>query len=131
MLQERTPVVLLIAEDDQDMRSLLCDELWDLGVSIREAADGDEALRSVLDARPTLILTDLRMPAGGLDYIARLRTFAPGVPIVLLTSFGDPKTKADVLALGVEAYFDKPVRLSELKGTVRRLLGPALIGAID
>ena len=78
MTQERKSAVVLIAEDDQEMRSLLCDELYDLGVSIREAADGDEALRLVLDARPSLILTDLRMPAGGLDYIARLRTFAPG-----------------------------------------------------
>jgi CheY-like chemotaxis protein len=68
------------------------------------------------------------MPAGGLDYIARLRTFAPGVPMVLITSFGDPQIKADALALGVEAYFDKPVRLSELKGTVRRLLGSVLEG---
>jgi len=81
MMQKRKPAVVLIAEDDKEMRSLLCDELYDLGVSIREAADGDEALRLVLDARPSLILTDLRMPAGGLDYIARLRTFAPGVPL--------------------------------------------------
>ena len=131
MKQDRKPAVLLIAEDDKEMRSLLCDELFDLGVSIREAADGDEALRSVLDARPSLILTDLRMPAGGLDYIARLRTFAPGVPLVLITSFGDPQTKAGALAIGVEAYFDKPVRISELKGAVRRLLGPALDGKID
>ncbi|MCX5724253.1 MAG: response regulator [Nitrospirae bacterium] len=131
VMQEKEPAVLLIAEDDREMRSLLCDELWDLGLSIREAADGDEALRSVLDTRPSLILTDLRMPAGGVDYISRLRTFAPGVPIVLLTSFGDPQTKADVLAMGVEAYFDKPVRLSELKGAVRRLLGPAMDGKID
>ena len=128
MAQEKKQVVLLIAEDDREMRSLLCDELFDLGVSIREAADGDEALRSVLETRPTLILTDLRMPAGGLDYIARLRTFAPGVPMVLITSFGDPQIKADALALGVEAYFDKPVRLSELKGTIRRLLDTALQG---
>ena len=131
MKQDRKPAVVLIAEDDKEMRSLLCDELYDLGLSIREAADGDEALRSVLDTRPTLILTDLRMPAGGLDYISRLRTFAPGVPIILLTSFGDSKTKADALAIGVEAYFDKPVRLSELKGAVRRLLGPVLDGEID
>jgi CheY-like chemotaxis protein len=130
MTQERKSAVILIAEDDREMRSLLCDELYDLGVSIREAADGDEALRSVLDTRPSLILTDLRMPAGGLDYISRLRTFAPGVPIVLLTSFGDSKTKADALAIGVEAYFDKPVRLSDLIGAVRRLLGPALDGEI-
>ena len=131
MTQEKKQAVVLIAEDDREMRSLLCDELFDLGVSIREAADGDEALRSVLDTRPTLILTDLRMPAGGLDYISRLRTFAPGVPIVLLTSFGDSKTKADALAIGVEAYFDKPVRIGELKGAVRRLLGPALDRKID
>jgi len=128
MVQGRNRAVVLIAEDDHEMRSLLCDELNDLGVFIREAANGDEALRSVLDSRPSLILTDLRMPAGGLDYIARLRTFAPGVPVVLITSFGDPQIKADALALGVEAYFDKPVRLSELKRTVRRLLGPVLEG---
>jgi CheY-like chemotaxis protein len=131
MTQERKPAVVLIAEDDQEMRSLLCDELYDLGVAIREAADGDEALRSVFDAPPSLILTDLRMPAGGLDYIARLRTFAPGVPMVLITSFGDPQTKAEALAIGVEAYFDKPVRLSELKGAILRLLGPALNGKVD
>lgn len=125
MKQDRKPAVVLIAEDDKEMRSLLCDELYDLGVSIREAADGDEALRVVLDVRPALILTDLRMPAGGLDYISRLRTFAPGVPIILLTSFGDSKTKADALAIGIAAYFDKPVRLSELRGAVQRLLGPA------
>src|SRR4030066_666320 len=131
VMQERKPAVVVIAEDDQEMRSLLGDELYDLRVSIREAAGGDEALRLVLDARPSLILTDLRMPAGGLDYISRLRTFAPGVPMVLITSFGDPQTKADAIAIGVEGYFDKPVRLSELRGAVRRLLGPALDGKID
>jgi CheY-like chemotaxis protein len=56
MTQDRKSAVVLIAEDDREMRSLLCDELYDLGVSIREAADGDEALRSVLDTRPALIL---------------------------------------------------------------------------
>src|SRR6185295_1277194 len=127
MVQGRNRAVVLIAEDDHEMRSLLCDDLNDLGVFIREAADGDEALRLVLDARPSLILTDLRMPAGGLDYISRLRTFAPGVPMVLITSFGDPQTKADALAIGVEAYFDKPLRLSELRGAVQRLLGQAVI----
>lgn len=127
MAEEKKQAVVLIVEDDREMRSLLCDELYDLGVSIRQAVDGDEALRLVLDARPSLILTDLRMPAGGLDYISRLRTFAPGVPMVLITSFGDPQTKADALAIGVEAYFDKPVRLSELRGAVQRLLGQAVI----
>jgi CheY-like chemotaxis protein len=126
MAQQSKRAVVLVAEDDREMRSLLCDELYDLGVSIQEAADGDEALRLVLESRPSLILTDLRMPAGGLDYVARLRTFAPGVPMVLITSFGDQQTKADASAIGVEAYFDKPFRLSELRSAIRRLLGSVL-----
>lgn len=104
------------------MRSLLCDELWDLGARIVEAGDGDEALQIVMDSPPDLILTDLRMPAGGLDYVARLRNAAPACPIILMTAFGDPRTKADALQAGVAAYFDKPVRMADIKATVKQLL---------
>jgi len=114
--------VILLVEDDREMRSLLCDELWDLGYPLKEAANGDDALRYVLDSPPALIITDLRMPAGGLDYVARLRNFAPTCPIILMTSFGDAKTKAEVLEQGVTVYFDKPVRIADLKAAVKRLL---------
>ncbi len=128
MTRDGKSVVLLIVEDDREMRSLLRDDLCDLGLAIREAEDGHEALQMVLDHPPDLIVTDLRMPAGGFDYLARLRTFAPTVPIVLMTSFGDPKTKADALAMGVAAYFDKPLRMAELRGAIMRLLGPSFDG---
>ncbi|WP_447976967.1 response regulator [Candidatus Nitrospira bockiana] len=115
-------LVLLVVEDDHAMRSLLCDELWDMGYRIVEAADGDEALQRLDDLTPDLILTDLRMPAGGLDYVARLRTLSPSSPIILMTAFGDAITKAEALRQGVSAYFDKPVRISELKSAIRHIL---------
>jgi DNA-binding response OmpR family regulator len=118
-------VVLLLVEDDTDMRSLLRDELSEMGHHIVEAANADEALRYILDHKPTLILTDLRMPAGGMDYVSRLRKRAPDVPIILMTAFGDAKTKSEALGLGVAAYFDKPVRISELKLKVEQLLSVA------
>jgi len=118
----RRPTVLLIVEDDSDMRSLLCDELWSDGYQLREAKDGDEALRAVLEAVPDLILTDLKMPAGGFDYVSRLKTFAPQCPIVLMTAFGGTHTQAEALKWGAAAYFDKPVRIGELKATLKRLL---------
>lgn len=118
-------IVLLLAEDDPDMRSLLCDELSEMGLRIVEAGNGDQALKYVTDHHPTLILTDLRMPAGGLDYVSRLRKCAPHVPIILMTAFGDAKTKAQALALGVAGYFDKPVHISDLKLKVQELLSPA------
>jgi CheY-like chemotaxis protein len=117
----RTAVVLVV-EDDREMRNLLCDELWSAGYQLREAKDGDEALRSVLQAAPDLILTDLRMPAGGADYVSRLRVVAPRCPIIVMTAFGDSGLKSKIMSAGATAYFDKPVRISELKACVQQLL---------
>lgn len=128
VVTERKSAVVLIVEDDNDMRSLLCDELWSEGYQLREAKDGDEALRAVLESAPDLILTDLKMPAGGFDYISRLKTFAPHCPIVLMTAFGGTQTKADALKWGASAYFDKPVRVADLKVTIQLLLSRTTTG---
>lgn len=120
--EAKRPAVLLVVEDDRDMRSLLCDELWDEGFQLREASNGDEALIAVMEAVPDLIITDLKMPAGGVDYVNRLRTFAPECPIILMTAFGNTKAKEEALKSGATAYFDKPVHLSELKATIHELL---------
>lgn len=114
--------VLLIVEDDQEMRSLLCDELWDVGWRIVEARDGHEALERIGECMPTLIVSDLRMPAGGLDYVARLRTLAPRAPIVLMTAFGDARTREEAYQYGVAAFLDKPVRMTDLKMAIKNLL---------
>ena len=115
-------VIVLVVEDDREMRSLLCDEFWSAGYHLREAKDGDEAFLAVLRSVPDLILTDLRMPAGGADYISRLRTVAPHCPIIVITAFGDAGLREEVLRAGANAYFDKPVRISDLKLKVDELL---------
>jgi DNA-binding response OmpR family regulator len=114
--------VLLVVEDDREMRSLLCDEFWSAGYQLREAQDGHEALLALLQSVPDLILTDLRMPAGGADYISRLRAVAPHCPIIVITAFGGAGLRDEVLKAGASAYFDKPVRISELKVKVEELL---------
>ena len=118
----RKPPTVLIVEDDREMRSLLCDEFCGTGYQLREARDGDDAFLAVLQSVPDLILTDLRMPAGGDDYISRLRTVAPNCPIVVITAFGDATLKARVVKAGANAYFDKPVRIADLKSCVQQLL---------
>ena len=114
--------VLLVVEDDREMRSLLCDELRDLPCQIMEAADGTEAIDRVREMSPSLILTDLRMPGGGLGYVGRLRTAAPTCPIILMTAFGDPSVRESAQRFGITAYFDKPVRMDELKASIKQLL---------
>jgi DNA-binding response OmpR family regulator len=114
--------VILIVEDDRDMRSLLCDEFCSAGYQLREAEDGHEAFLAVLQSVPDVILTDLRMPAGGADYISRLRTVAPCCPIVVMTAYGDARSETEVLQAGATTYFAKPVRISELKTRIEELL---------
>jgi CheY-like chemotaxis protein len=99
-----------------------------MGYRLREASNGDEAFLSVLHSVPDLILTDLRMPAGGDDYVSRLRTVAPGCPIVVITAFGDATLKARVVKAGANAYFNKPVRIADLKNCVQRLLNAGTQG---
>jgi CheY-like chemotaxis protein len=114
--------VLLVVEDDKEMRSLLCDELRDLGYQIIAAGSGEEALQLARETAPGLILTDLRMPTGGLGYIGRLRAVAPTCPIILMTAFGDPSVRETAQRFGVSAYFDKPVRMEELRASISKLM---------
>ena len=52
-------LVLLIVEDDEEMRSLLCDELCADGYQVRQAKNGDEALTAASESAPKVIITDL------------------------------------------------------------------------
>ena len=122
LVGDRKTATVLIVEDDREMRSLLCDEFCGMGYQLREARNGDEAFLTVLQSVPDLILTDIRMPAGGDDYISRLRTIAPRCPIVVITAFGDATLRGQVVKAGANAYFDKPVRITDLKNCVQQLL---------
>ena len=119
---EGKPTVLVV-DDDGEMRSLLRDGLWSEGYVFREAGDGEEAFHLVLRAVPDLILTEIRLGAGGVDYIHRLRAIAPNCPIVVMTAFGDEQVRMNVFRAGATAYFSKPVHLAELRSCVKQLLG--------
>ncbi|MDK2745259.1 MAG: response regulator [Nitrospira sp.] len=113
---------VLIVECDRDMRHLLHDEFWSAGYRIREAQDGEEALRAVLETPPDIILTDLHLPAGATDYISRLHRIAPQCPILVMTAFGGAQVRDNVMQAGASAYFDKPVRISDIRAKVEGLL---------
>jgi DNA-binding response OmpR family regulator len=114
---------VLVVEDDGDMRSLLRDGLGSEDYVFHEAEDGDGAFLSVLRTAPDLILTEIRLSAGGVEYVNRLRVFVPHCPIVVLTAFGDQRIRSEVLRAGATAYFSKPVHLAELRSCVSQLLG--------
>ena len=111
----RNACIILVIDDDPAMMSLLKDELSDEGCTVLQAYDGLEALSQLRCASPNLIVTDLHMKFGGMEFLGKLRTACPSCPIIVMTAFGDSKTKSSVLNAGMSGYFDKPVRMRDLK----------------
>ena len=99
VLQNHQDKLVLVVEDDADMRSLLCDVVSELGLRVAEASDGNGAVQKIRELEPHVVLTDLRMPAGGFEYVRTLRALYPSCPIILLTAFGDRQTKIFALRL--------------------------------
>ena len=115
-------VSILVADDDPAMRSLVSDELMEEGYRVISVSDGLEVMECLSKARPALVITDLRMPHGGMDVVARIKTVVPKTPVILMTAFGDKETESLAYKWGASAYFNKPVRMGDLKETVRNLL---------
>ena len=103
--------MILIIEDDVDIREELADMLRDEGLTVAEAGDGAEAI-ALLErgpALPTVILLDLMMPGmDGWEFRARQRRDErlKGIPVVVMSGAGDVKTAAAELA--VEGVLVKP-----------------------
>lgn len=124
--RQRAPAVLLV-EDDRATRVMLAHVLQTAGYAVLEAGDGREALAVLGDPPETeridLVVSDVRMPGmNGMELARVLREADPGLPVVLLTSFGEKEVIKDALRLGVREFIEKPVDPGFLHETLKRLL---------
>src|SRR3954454_8181571 len=112
---------LLIVEDSPTMRRVMRRFLDATGYTIFEAGDGEEALRLAARERPDVILLDRQIPLlDGYGVLASLQTDPElaEVPVVLVTSHGEPAEVADGLQRGAHDYLRKPFEQQELVARV-------------
>ena len=112
---------ILVIDDDDAMRSLLVDELSECGCRITQASGGEDAVKQLEEFSPNLVVTDLNMKCGGVEFLGVLKAALPDCPIIVITAFGDAETRKMTTALGVSGYFDKPFRMADLKALVRQV----------
>ena len=117
-----TDARVLVAEDDSDVRELVCTILRRAGHATSEARDGQEALRALYDVRPDLVILDVAMPElDGFEALQRIRDLSD-VPVLMLTARDTEMDKVRGLRGGADDYVTKPFGRAELLARVDALL---------
>jgi len=122
--QNRAPVVLLVDDNEQNLE-LLEAYLEELRCEIRKAKDGVEAIESVGQVAPDLILLDVMMPRmSGFQACKKLKSDAAtkDIPIVMVTALSEVSDVEHAVDVGADDFLSKPVNRLELVPRVRSLL---------
>lgn len=122
MGSERSASLVLVVDDDADVRHLFAQALTRAGFTTRECADGRQALAALLESEVSLVLLDSRMP--GMDGMAVLETMRGdprmrAVPVIMVTGEADIDDRVAGLDAGADDYVVKPIALTELVARVR------------
>jgi len=113
---------ILIVDDEESIRLLYKEELEEDGFAVEVARNGKEALEKLSLFRPDLITLDIKMPVmDGIETLKRIREVDRQLPIILCSAYGE--YKQDFTTWASDAYVVKCADLTDLKGTIRRLLG--------
>jgi DNA-binding response OmpR family regulator len=120
---------ILVVDDDPTVREVVVSYLRANQHDVREAPDGETALRLADELAADLVVLDLMLPGiDGLEVCRRLRDAGP-VPIIMLTALGAETDRVVGLELGADDYVTKPFSPRELTlrvdSVLRRTSGPA------
>jgi CheY-like chemotaxis protein len=115
-------LVILVVDDDEDLRIFAREVLVRAGHSVLEASDGAAGIELIGKTPPDLVMLDLRMPGvDGFEMLRRLRSSEVGrsLPIIVLTAHGDEEMARSSFELGATDYLAKPFTPPQLNARVR------------
>jgi len=124
-----SPIRVLLVDDEPSIRRALRTPLNEMGFSTTEASRGEEAIQLLQSQNFDIVLLDVNMPGiGGMKTLARLRSMAPRLPILMLTVVDGEEEKVAALESGADDYITKPFSIREviarMRSAVRRAQAP-------
>lgn len=119
------PQLILIADDDEKVLSLLSSSLQKSGYITSLAYDGVEAYEQATTKKPDLILADIMMPRmNGFEFCKQIRENPDtmDIPFIFLTAKGELNDRVSGLNLGADDYISKPFHISEVTARIKAIL---------
>ena len=116
----------LVVEDSKTMRNMLAESLSRIpGMEVIEAENGLTGIRALAAHRFDLVVTDVNMPVmDGLKLVKHIRSDPrhEKTPIVIITTESAPNDRDRAMALGANAYIEKPIQGPRVLRAVKKLL---------
>ncbi len=117
--------LVLVVDDEPDVRKVVRMILEKSGYDVVEAEDGEKGIEEIKKGENSillnLIITDIRMPnMNGIDVINYYKKQWPSIPIIVLTGFPDLEMATTMLQHGVADYLVKPVESDKLRASVAK-----------
>ncbi|MBN2032388.1 MAG: response regulator [Deltaproteobacteria bacterium] len=114
---------LLLVDDEPGILKIMGISLADRGYGVLTAENGEEALRIFHDARPDLVLTDIKMPGmDGIELLKRIKQESPDTEVIMITGHGDMELAIQSLKHEASDFITKPIRDDVLDIALRRAL---------
>jgi len=121
--KSRKKPVVLVADDESEIRHLLKEALELYGFDVVEAVDGMEALRIFKEIRPNLVISDIYMPfLNGVVLLNKIKILAIYTPVILITGYSHYKQLLDGSRFPPDGFIEKPFSIEELHATVTRVI---------
>ena len=114
---------VLLVEDKDSLRTMLRLALEAQGHAVVEARDENEAIREMRQARPAVVLTDLKLPSGdGFGVLRAAKELDPDLQVVVMTAYGSIQDAVSAMKEGAMEFLAKPVDPDHLLLMVARAL---------
>jgi FixJ family two-component response regulator len=112
-----------IVDDDDGMRASLSDLLRSVGYGVRDFSSAAAFLEAKLEEAPGCLISDVRLPGGsGLDLQERLAREGVGLPVILMTGYGDIRMSVQGMKAGAVDFLEKPFRDQDLLDAITTAL---------
>ena len=112
---------ILIVDDETDICEVLSISLSDLGYKVYTAGNGEEALQVFERTKPSIVLTDIRMPGiDGIELLRRIKEQYPETEVIMITGHGDMNLAIRSLKLEATDFITKPINDDFLEIALKR-----------
>ncbi len=109
-------------DDEEDIRDVLGVSLSDMGYIVHPAQNGEEAMRIFYNIRPSIVLTDIKMPGiDGIDLLQKIKRENPEAEVIMITGHGDMDLAIQSLKGDATDFITKPINVNSLEIVIKRV----------